>query len=129
MQRHRVEAVGTGGDVLRGLDQRDFDLILMACQMPQMNGFEATSAVRERERAARSKHTPIIALTAHALKGDEKRCLAACIGGYLSKPNLAARLYAAIDQIAHSTSAWNGAGETCLPPKRQDPPTVSKERG
>ncbi len=63
----------------------EYDLILMDVQMPRMNGFEATGAIRENERA-RGGHIPIVAMTAHALKEDEERCLDAGMDAYVSKP-------------------------------------------
>jgi CheY-like chemotaxis protein len=66
-----------------------------------MDGFEATHAVREAERAS-GNHLPIIALTAHAMKGDEERCLAAGMDGYISKPIRAAELFAVMERLAPS---------------------------
>ena len=63
----------------------EFDLILMDVQMPRMNGFEATTAIREKERS-RGGHIPIVAMTAHALKEDEQRCLDSGMDAYVSKP-------------------------------------------
>jgi CheY-like chemotaxis protein len=63
-----------------------YDLVLMDVQMPRLNGFEATSAIREKEKERERGHTPIIALTAHAFKEDEEKCLAAGMDAYVSKP-------------------------------------------
>jgi CheY-like chemotaxis protein len=82
---HVVTVVGDGILALEALKDHSFDLIFMDVQMPRMGGFEATHAIRERERT-QGRHTPIIALTAHAMKGDLDRCLSEGMDGYLSKP-------------------------------------------
>src|SRR5713226_5495052 len=80
-----VSVAGNGREALAALEKEDFDLVLMDVQMPEMDGFEATAAIRERERATGDR-LPIVAMTAHAMKGDEGRCLAAGMDGYLTKP-------------------------------------------
>jgi|SRR5215469_11414254 len=82
---HRVVVAGNGQEVLAGLEKERFDLILMDVQMPEMDGFEATAAIRRKERNT-GKHQVIVALTAHAMKGDHEKCLAEGMDGYLSKP-------------------------------------------
>jgi signal transduction histidine kinase/CheY-like chemotaxis protein len=74
------------------------DLILMDLQMPEMDGFEATALIRERDRAS-GRRTPIIALTAHAMEGDRQRCLDADMDGYISKPVKAVELFEVIDRV------------------------------
>ena len=88
---------GNGQEALRGPGTRAFDLVLMDVQMPEMDGFEATAAIRDREQDDTGRHLPIIAMTAHAMKGDRERCLAAGMDGYVSKPIHARELAAAIE--------------------------------
>ena len=82
---HRVTVARNGHEAVEALTKQVYDLVLMDIQMPEMDGFEATSVIREREGDS-GAHMPIIALTAHAMKGDKERCLAAGMDGYLSKP-------------------------------------------
>jgi len=82
---HRVAVATNGREALDALENESYDLIFMDVQMPEIDGIEATVAIREREKA-NGNHQPIIALTAHAMKGDEERCLNAGMDGYLSKP-------------------------------------------
>ncbi|MHC4295556.1 MAG: response regulator, partial [Planctomycetota bacterium] len=84
-QGHRVVAAGNGKEVLERLEVEEFDVILMDVQMPDMNGLEATRIIRKNEKDS-GKHIPIIALTAHAMKGDREKCLAAGMDRYLAKP-------------------------------------------
>jgi signal transduction histidine kinase/CheY-like chemotaxis protein len=82
---HRVALADNGRQALAALEKESFDLVLMDVQMPEMDGFEATSAIRTREKSIGS-HQTIIALTAHAMKGDREECLARGMDGYLTKP-------------------------------------------
>jgi two-component system, sensor histidine kinase and response regulator len=82
---YTVVVAKTGKEALAVWKREPFDVILMDVQMPEMDGFEATSAIREAERIT-GGHTPIIAMTAHAMTGDRQRCLAAGMDGYISKP-------------------------------------------
>ena len=83
--RHQVTVVSDGKEALAVLEKQSFDLVLMDLQMPEMDGFQATLAVREREKAT-GKHLPIIALTAHAMGVDRERRLEAGMDDYLAKP-------------------------------------------
>ena len=96
---HRITSVSNGREALEALDLARFDVILMDVQMPVMDGWMATQAIRERERGT-EEHVPILALTAHAMKHDQEQCLAAGMDGYLSKPFQPAELYAAVESIA-----------------------------
>ena len=91
--------VENGRQALAALAREAFDLVLMDVQMPELDGFETTAAIRERERGT-PRHVPIVALTAHAMKGDAERCLAAGMDAYLAKPLQAAELVAALDRLA-----------------------------
>jgi len=94
-QGHTVVVVGDGRGVLDALAHHTFDLVLMDVQMPVMDGLTATAIIRGQEQQT-GGHLPIVAMTAHAMKGDAERCLAAGMDGYLSKPIMADELYATI---------------------------------
>jgi two-component system, sensor histidine kinase and response regulator len=82
---HETTVVENGREALAAIESETFDLILMDVQMPEMDGLEATQRIRSREQSL-LRHTPIIAMTAHALKGDRERCLDAGMDGYVAKP-------------------------------------------
>jgi signal transduction histidine kinase/DNA-binding response OmpR family regulator len=82
---HRVVLAVDGRQAIEALTQESFDLVLMDVQMPEMDGLEATTIIREKEKKT-GKHQPIVALTAHAMAGDRDRCLTAGMDGYLTKP-------------------------------------------
>jgi PAS domain S-box-containing protein len=102
---HGVE-VAVNGHLAVDLWHRDrFDVILMDVQMPQLDGFEATAAIRQAEGTAGRERVPIIAMTAHALSGDRDRCLNAGMDGYVSKPISAAALNAELARVCATASA------------------------
>ena len=89
---YHVDVVNNGYAALAALDKERYDVVLMDVQMPEMDGMEATAAIRERERQT-GEHQVVIALTAHAIKGDNERCLTAGMDSYLAKPFRAQELY------------------------------------
>jgi CheY-like chemotaxis protein len=80
------ELATNGVEALESVERNAFDVVLMDCQMPHMDGFTVTRAIRERERAAGRRRLPIIALTANALRGDDRRCFEAGMDDYMTKP-------------------------------------------
>ena len=98
---------------MEALARESFDLVLMDMQMPEMDGLAATAAIRARESET-GGHVPILAMTAHAMKGDRERCLAAGMDGYLSKPLRAQELIDAVESIRPAEVAAPAASDTAL---------------
>ena len=96
---HTIQVVGNGRLALFALQRERFDLVLMDVQMPEMDGFEATAAIRARERET-GDHVVIIAMTAHAMKGDRERCLRAGMDAYVAKPVERKELLATLARLA-----------------------------
>jgi len=94
---HTVGVATNGREALGALEKQHFDLVLMDVQMPEMDGFEATVAIREQEKKV-GGHVPIIAMTAHAMKGDRERCLDIGMDAYVAKPIRAQELLATMDR-------------------------------
>jgi two-component system sensor histidine kinase/response regulator len=98
---HEVVIAANGREALAAFDSREFDVVLMDVQMPDIDGFEVTARIRARE-AERGGHVLIIAMTAHAMKGDRERCLVSGMDDYLCKPLDANLLLALIDSLKES---------------------------
>jgi response regulator RpfG family c-di-GMP phosphodiesterase len=99
------------------LEREPFDVVLMDVQMPRMDGFEATRAIRAKERDT-GKHMPIIALTAHAVKGDRERCLEEGVDAYVSKPIKADALYEEMERLAGGSRGKKV--KVCVPSQTED---------
>ncbi len=106
-QGHRVTVAANGREALAEAEKHRFDLILMDVQMPEMGGFEATAAIREREQHS-GRRIPIVAMTAHALPEDRERCLRAGMDAYVPKPIRTEELLKTVEQLAPVASS--GAG-------------------
>jgi PAS domain S-box-containing protein len=116
---HSVEIAGDGQEAIYLTEQNSYDVILMDVQMPGMNGLEATAAIRNREN--RGRRVPIIAMTAHAMKGDRDRCLAAGMDGYLSKPVNALEMIGLVESLAHGVAPVAEVGAATAGPAEISP--------
>jgi two-component system, sensor histidine kinase and response regulator len=103
---HLVTVANNGAEAFALAQSKEFDLVLMDVQMPEMDGLEATRQIRERERAT-GRHLPIVAMTAQAMKGDRERCLESGMDEYLTKPVRAAQLYAMIAAVMAARAPRN----------------------
>lgn len=125
-QGHSAVAVGSGREALLALQQQNFDLALMDVQMPDMDGFETTKAIRVQERTS-GKHLPIVAMTAHAMSGDRERCLEAGMDSYVTKPVDAMKLFTAITDVFQKDVTAN-AIRSQAPPAAQKPHSIDLDR-
>jgi CheY-like chemotaxis protein len=103
--------VENGRQALDALNKDTFDIVLMDVQMPQLDGLEATRAIRSAEKAGGKKHLPIIAMTAHAIKGDRERCLEAGMDEYVSKPIDSDKLFDAIESLSRVPETPDAPGD------------------
>ncbi|NLY00616.1 MAG: response regulator [Rhodopirellula sp.] len=111
---HTVTVAANGREALALLQAQPFDLVFMDVQMPEMDGLEATAAIRTREKAT-GAHLPIIAMTAHAMKGDRERCLAAGMDEYIAKPFRAQHLFEVLESVLGSSPAPAEPSQPPLP--------------
>ena len=123
------ELAVNGHQVLAALEQREFDIVLMDCQMPEMDGFGATAAIRRRERQSPGRHVPIIAVTANVMEGDREQCLQAGMDDYLSKPFTRRQLLEVLQRWCRDPSAAGEAGaDGPAPEYTLDPQSLHKIR-
>jgi CheY-like chemotaxis protein len=104
---HRADTVGNGAEALEALARIPYDIVFMDCQMPEMDGFEATQELRRRE--GNKRHTPVIALTANAMEGSRDRCLAAGMDDFIAKPVRPEDLARALHEFAQPTPDQDAA--------------------
>jgi CheY-like chemotaxis protein len=116
---YRVDVVADGRTAVAAWQAGTYDLILMDCQMPQMDGYAATREIRKLEESKR--HIPIVALTAHAMKGDEEKCRSAGMDGYLTKPIDRVKLDACLNRLLPSTGSTGSTLAIKEPPFRSTP--------
>ncbi len=110
-----VSVADNGRKALKALEEKEFDLVLMDVQMPEMDGFEATRIIRDPGSAVRNHNIPIIAMTARAMKGDRERCLEAGMNGYVSKPIDPDKIFDVInDHIPVTDNRTDGPGEPTI---------------
>jgi CheY-like chemotaxis protein len=105
---HSVTIAENGMRALDLVGAERFDMIMMDIQMPEMDGYEATRRIRENEKRT-GRHTPIVAMTAHALAGDRERCLAAGMDGYLAKPYDPPQLWEVLSRLGPARAARQGS--------------------
>ena len=116
----RADAVGDGREAVAASAAVAYDLILMDCQMPELDGYAATRAIREREAAQGTRRVPVVALTAHAMRGDRDQCLAAGMDDYLSKP-------IRLEELRSAASRWlpTAAPAAVVPSAAIDPSVLA----
>lgn len=111
-----VDVVENGAQALKAVSNRQYDLVLMDCHMPEMDGYEATRAIRQMERENSARPVPIAAVTANAMKGDREKCLAAGMDDYLSKPFKQDQLTALLEKWLPETGDKVPPQHTCQAP-------------
>ena len=123
---YRCDIVANGRDAVKLYQTTRYDLILMDCQMPEMDGYEATAAIRAIENGER--HIPIVALTAHAMQGDREKCLAAGMDDYMQKPMRREELVAALERWLEAKGAGSANSTGSEEFASQDHPVLDLER-
>jgi two-component system sensor histidine kinase/response regulator len=126
-----VTVASDGKAALAELKKESFELVLMDVEMPGMDGFQTTAAIRAKEKAT-GRHVPIIAMTAHAIAGYREKCLAAGMDGYVSKPIRPAELFAAIERAlsgVHAAVAMDGASLGDASHETPDPEVAASATG
>jgi CheY-like chemotaxis protein len=116
---YRVHVVNDGREALDALSTQVYDVVLMDCQMPEVDGYEATRELRLREQGGK-RHTPVIAMTAHAMTGDRERCLEAGMDDYLAKPVRSQALVEVLERWTGESPRRAGDGQRDMLAARAD---------
>ena len=116
---HAATVANTGKEAVAAVASQSFDLVIMDIQMPEMDGLEATTKIRAKERGTET-HVPIVAMTAHAMKGDRQRCLDAGMDGYISKPIRAKHLFEVIASVVGGAEGDVAPEQSSLPEPDDD---------
>jgi CheY-like chemotaxis protein len=119
---YQADTVGNGLEALQAMEHVDYDVILMDCQMPEMDGYTATETLRQRENG--TSHVPVIAMTAHVMTGDREKCLAAGMDDYVAKPIKTEHLQAALARWCRPNAAVPPSKTAAAPSPLDDPKFV-----
>jgi CheY-like chemotaxis protein len=115
LQGHEVVVANNGREAVRALARDTFDAVLMDVEMPEMDGLQATAVIREMEKE-RQTHIPIVAMTAHAVKGFRERCVEAGMDGYIAKPVQPTELFQVLDSIPRNARSTEASDPSPPPP-------------
>jgi len=118
---YRPDVAANGRKALEALEARSYDLVFMDCQMPEMDGYDATRAIRSGQSSTHNPFVPIVAMTAHAMRGDREKCLRAGMDDYLSKPIQLSRVRDVLDTWLPGRSDRSSMASPGTPPPRQSP--------
>ena len=122
---YRADAVANGKEAVKTLENDFYDLVLMDVQMPEMDGYQATSIIRDRQSNVRNDDVPIIAMTANVMKGDREHCLEAGMNHYVAKPIRPKKLLEVINMYLAEPEGSRGAGgNTSVPEERNAFPNL-----
>ena len=127
-QNYQADVVSNGLEAVEALEKKDYDLVLMDCQMPEMDGFEATAKIRAADSKVKNRVIPIIALTAYAMEGDRERCIKAGMNDYISKPIKPTELVTVLDRWLEKPVEDQPADNASGTQTKAEKPVIKKNR-